>query len=171
MSKLILDSGPLITTCKFSVQDLLLIDHLLRRCEIIVADSVRDEVVVAGVQYRDAHAARQRIERGQIAVLSPPAVPDLGIVLGLYELGHGERDSILLTEHASLVDATLVLDDHLAYLVSDRLRRRKRFLLDVIVDLVRAEQLAVELAVDMVSAIGTRYPSAFVEHTMLLLRR
>jgi hypothetical protein len=70
-----------------------------------------------------------------------------------------------------LQDATLVIDDHLAYLVSDRLGRRKRFLLDIIVDLTNAEKLDKELAMDIVNTIRTRYPSAFVEHTMLLLRR
>jgi hypothetical protein len=70
-----------------------------------------------------------------------------------------------LTEHADLRNATLVIDDHLAYLVSDRLERRKRFLLDVITDQVSAGSLNSKVAVDMVEAIRTRYPPAFVEHT------
>lgn len=78
--------------------------------------------------------------------------------------------SILLTEHTDLEGATLVIDDHLAYLVSDRLGRQKRFLLDVIVHLVNAGELDKDLAIEMVDAVRTRYPPAFVEHTMLLLR-
>ena len=170
MSKLILDAGPLITTCKFSAAGQPVIDHILERYKITVASSVHDEVVIAGASYLDAQAARQRIERGQIAVLVPPPTP-LEVLIAPYALGDGERDSILLTEHMDLQDATLVIDDHLAYLVSDRLGRRKRFLLDVIVDLVSAERLGRDLAIEIVNTICTRYPSAFVEHTLLLLRR
>ena len=171
MTELILDAGPLITLCKFGVTDLLLIDHLLHRCGITIAAAVRDEVIVAGTRYPDAQAAQQRIEREQIKVLHPPAARQLQTLLVPYGLGRGEQDSILLTEHTDLQHATLVIDDHLAYLVSDRLGRRKRFLLDVIADLVETKQLNVELAVEMTQAIRSRYPSAFVEHTMLLLQR
>jgi len=170
LTKLIFDAGPLITTCKFSVAGRLVIDHILNYGEIAVATSVRDEVVVAGAHYPDAWAARQRIDRGQIVVLAPPSNPALEVLLAPYGLGDGERDSILLIGHADLQGATLVMDDHLAYLVSDRLGLRKRFLLDVIADL-GAGKLEPGLAVSIVQAIRTRYPPAFVEHTLLLLRR
>jgi len=171
MTELILDAGPLITVCKFSVDHQLLVDHLLHRCEINIAATVRDEVIVAGARYPDARAAQQRIEQEQIKVLHPPAAHQLETLLVPYGLGNGERDSILLTEHPDLQRATLVIDDHLAYLVSDRLGRRKRFLLDVIVDLVETKQLSAELAVEMTKAVHSRYPSAFIEHMMLLLQR
>ena len=64
-----------------------------------------------------------------------------------------------------------MIDDHLVYLVSDRLGKQKRFLLDVIVDLVKTERVDKTLAVEIVEAIRTRYFPAFLEHTMLLLRR
>lgn len=171
MTELILDAGPLITICKFSADRVLLIDHLLDRCEIAIAATVHDEVIVAGARYPDAQTARQRIEQGRIKVLDPPAAPRLQALLAPYGLGRGEQDSILLTEHARLQQATLVIDDHLAYLVSNRLGRRKRFLLDVIIDLVESKRLSVDLAVEMTQAVRSRYPSAFVEHTMLLLQR
>lgn len=171
MGKLILDAGPLITSCKFKAAGRLVIDHLLDYSEMTVAGSVRDEVVIAGARYADAHAAQQRLEQGQIVALTPPSTPDLEALLAPYSLGDGERDSILLTEHVDLKNATLVIDDHLAYLVSDRLERRKRFLLDVIADQVSAGALDRQVAVDIVEAIRTRYPPAFVEHTLLLLRR
>lgn len=128
-------------------------------------------------------AAQQRIERGWIPVLTPPSVPELEMLVVLYGLGEGERESILLTEHADLQGATLVIDDHLAHLASGRLRRRKRFLLDVTVDLATARDLDRDLTLDrdlalhrdpapeMVNTIRTRYPPAFVEHSMLLLQR
>ena len=80
-------------------------------------------------------------------------------------------DCIQLAGHPEWKDVILVLDDHLAYLVSDRLGQRKRFLLDVIADLARADKLADSLAVSMVGAIRSRYPPAFVEHTLLMLGR
>ena len=150
MCKLVLDAGPLITTSKFSVAGRLVIDHLLDHCAITVAESVRTEVVVAGASYPDAQAAQQRLDQGQIASLSPPAAPELEELLAPYSLGDGERDSILLSEHAALRDVTLVMDDHLAYLVSDRLGRQKRFLLDVIADLANAGKLDKGVAADIV---------------------
>lgn len=171
MNKLIFDAGPLITACKFSVGGRLVVDHILDHCEITVATSVRDEVVIAGVRYLDAQAAQKRIDEGQIAVLLPLSDPALEALVAPYGLGDGEQDSILLAGHADLGNATLVIDDHLAYLVSDRLGQRKRFLLDVIADLADVEKLDRELATKVVQAIRTRYPPAFVEHTLLLLRR
>jgi hypothetical protein len=171
MDRLTLDAGSLITSCRFSAAGQLVIDHLLDHCEIMVAMSVREEVVVAGARYSDAQAACQRIDRRRIAVLVPPRDPRLEAMIAPYDLGDGERDSILLTGHTELQGATLVIDDHLAYLVIDRLKRRKRFLLDVMAELVGARKLDRELAVEMVRAVSTRYPPAFVDHTLILLRR
>ena len=171
MSKLILDAGPLITACKFSVAGRMVIDYLLEACEIVVAESVRAEVVIAGARYADAKVAQERLNQGQIAALLAPTDSGLEELLAPYGLGDGEQDSILLTEHIELQDAILVIDDHLAYLVSDRLGRRKRFLLDVIADLASVRALDMGAAEEIVRAIQTRYPSAFVEHTLLLLRR
>jgi hypothetical protein len=153
------------------VANRLVIDHLLDHCEVAVADSVRAEVVVAGASYPDAQAAQVRLEQQRIVALSPPFLPDLEELLVLYRLGDGERDTILLSEHADLADATLVIDDHLAYLVSDRLGRQQRFLLDVITDLCTTGIIEKRVAVGIVQAIRSRYPSAFVEHTLLLLKR
>jgi hypothetical protein len=171
VNKFIFDAGPLITICKFNVAGRLVVDHILDHCEVTIAASVRDEVVIAGNRYPDAQAARQRIDKGQIAVLSPPSDPALEALVAPYGLGDGEWDTILLAGHTALQEATLVIDDHLAYLVSDRLGRRKRFLLDVIADLASVGILDKGLATNMVQAIRIRYPVAFVEHTLLLLKR
>ncbi|MEA3349223.1 MAG: hypothetical protein U9Q82_01225 [Chloroflexota bacterium] len=171
MYKLIFDAGPLITVCKFSISERLVVDYLLERCEIAIATSVRNEVVLAGARYPDAQAAKSRIDDGQISILSPPSNPALESLIDVYDLGDGERDSILLGGDSDLHDATLVIDDHLAYLVSDRLKQLKRFLLDVIVDLVNNDELNKKLAIQIIHAIQTRYPRAFVEHTLRLLER
>jgi hypothetical protein len=171
MRRLVFDAGPLITACKFSAGGRLIIDHILDHCEITIAASVRDEVVLAGIRYPDAQVAQQRIDRGEITVLVPSPDSHFDALIAPYGLGNGERDSILLAWHTHEPDVTLVLDDHLAYLVSDRLGQHKRFLLDVITDLVNAGELDKKLALKMVQAIRTRYPSAFVEHTLILLQR
>jgi hypothetical protein len=167
----IFDSGPLITSCKFSVTGRLVLDHILSRCAVTIPASVSYEVTVAGNRYPDARAAQQRISNAQIAVVSPPAVPDLERLIAPYGLGHGERDSILLTSLSDFQGATVVIDDHLACLVSDRLGVGKRFLLDVIADLAKAGEFDRRLAENIVLAIQARYPAAFVAHTLLLIRR
>ena len=171
MDSLIFDAGPLITACRFSAAEQLVIDHILSCCQVVVATSVRDEVVVAGARYPDAQRAQQRIEQARITVLSPSDDSDLEILIAPYDLGDGERDTILLAGHPELQDPVLVIDDPLAYLVSDRLGKQKRFLLDVIADLVKTGKVDAKLATEIVEAVRTRYPPAFVEHTMLLLRR
>jgi len=170
MNRYVFDSGPLITACKFSVAGRLVVDHILDRCQMTVCASVNNEVTIAGNRYPDARAAQQRITNAQIAVMLPPTVPDLERLVAPYDLGNGERDSILLTRHPDLQAATVVIDDHLAYLVSDRLGVPKRFLLDVIADLAKAGEFDRRLAENMVLAIQTRYPAAFVAHTLLLIR-
>lgn len=131
---------------------------------------MRDEVVYAGGRYVDANAARQRIQAGEIAVAPAPTDNISAALIAPYNLGIGETECILLAGHPEWRDATLVIDDHLAYLVSDRLGRRKRFLLDVFLDLVKSSTLDVSLAVSIVLAVRPRYPGAFVEHTLLVLR-
>ena len=144
--------------------------YILDLCEVTVAASVSDEVTIAGSRYSDARAAQQRIQNTQIVVVAPPTVPDLERLIAPYALGDGERDSILLTRRPDLLEATVVIDDHLAYLVADRLGARKRFLLDAIADLVRTGGLNRRLAENIVLAIRSRYPNAFVQHTLLLIR-
>lgn len=171
MRELILDAGPLITACQFTVAGQVIIDHMLENCKITIANSVRDEVVFAGRRYPDAQVAQQRISQAKIVVVDPPADPLLEAVVRIYNLGQGEQDSILLTRHNDLQEATLVLDDHLAYIVSDRLAAKKRFLLDVIVDLAKAGEMDLPLARGIIEGIRTRYPKSFVEHSLLLLER
>ena len=54
----------------FETIGVLVVDHLLDRCDIMIADSVRDEVAIAGRRYPDAQAARQRINQGRISTLT-----------------------------------------------------------------------------------------------------
>ena len=44
----VFDAAPLITACKFEVQGVLVIDHLLPKCRIVIAPSVEEEVAILG---------------------------------------------------------------------------------------------------------------------------
>jgi len=169
MQTFIFDAGPLITACKFEVDRQAVIDHLLAHCQIVVAESVRDEVVVAGARYADAQIAKERIDNGKISVLAPEFLPDLTGLIAPYKLGQGEQDSLLLVNDSSLQNPILVVDDHLAFLVSTRLGQSCYFLLDAIVELTRMANMDKDRALKLVTAIHARYPTAFVEHTRLLL--
>ena len=106
-----------------------------------------------------------------IKVLTPSLQPDLSGLIAPYKLGQGEQDSLLLVNHSSLQNPILVVDDHLAFLVSTRLGQSCCFLLDAIVELTRTANLDKDTALKLVMAIHARYPTAFVEHTRLLLQR
>jgi len=110
------------------------------------------------------------VDTGRIEVDTP--VPDASLiqVLNLYGFGEGEQEAIGLMYTDRLQDAILIVDDHLAYVVSDRLGVPKLFLLDLIARLAREKQLTAALGCGMVEAIRTRYPEAFVMHTLLILR-
>ena len=171
MRRLIFDARPLITACKFRVQGQLVLDHLLATSQIIIPPSVQNEVVISSHQFADAQEAEQRISVEAIDVIAPTTVSgNVPIILGLYGLGNGERDAILLTYRTDLDGAWLVMDDYLCYLVSDRLDVKKLFLLDLIPRLVTQGDWDRALAAEIVEATRPRYAPAFVEHSLLLLK-
>jgi predicted nucleic acid-binding protein len=171
MQRLIFDASPLITACKFRVRGQLVLDHLLATSQIIIPPSVQSEVVISSHQFADAQEAEQRISAGVIDVITPATVSgNVPTILGLYGLGNGERDAILLTYRTDLDGAWLVMDDYLGYLVSDRLGVKKLFLLDLIPRLVTQSDLDRVLATEIVEATRPRYAPAFVEHSLLLLK-
>jgi hypothetical protein len=107
----------------------------------------------------------------RIEVATPVLDASLIQVLNLYGFGEGEQEAIGLMSMDCFQDAMLVVDDHLAYVVSDRLAVPKLFLLDLIMRLTREKQLTTALGCGMVEAISTRYPESFVMHTLLILKQ
>jgi hypothetical protein len=91
----VLDAAPLITACKFAVQGVPVIDHLLPACRIVIGPQVEEEVAILGASYPDGVVAGERIARGRIPVM---AVTERkwARCLTEYALGDGERDSIEL---------------------------------------------------------------------------
>jgi predicted nucleic acid-binding protein len=163
----IFDASPLITVCRFTVRGILVIDHLLAHCQVVVPRAVQHEVTVVGERYADAQEAKRRIAAGAIRAAMPITAPaSLEKALQLYELGDGECQSILL---AYQMEACLVIDDYLGYLISDRLCIQKRFLLDLLVKLTEEAKLDRKLACEIADAVRPRYTRAMVEHTLLML--
>jgi hypothetical protein len=88
----VFDAAPLITACKFEGQGVLVIDHLLPECCIVIAPRVEEEVAILGARYPDGVVAGERIARGGIQVM---AVAERKWTRYLADdaLGDGERDT------------------------------------------------------------------------------
>jgi predicted nucleic acid-binding protein len=169
----IFDAGPLITACKCIVGNKAVIDFLIPIVPITLPTAVYQEVVVAGSRYPDAAVARQRVDAGSIRVETPQFNPDLVADLAFYNLGKGETEAILLTaeKRARGADATLVVDDILAYVVCDRMKINKVLFLDFLVLLTREGLMAGEVVTDIVQSVRSRYPGPFVAHTLGMLAK
>ena len=165
--KVVFDAGPLITSCKFTVRGRLILDFVLDGGFVAIPTAVYDEVMRAPMRFADAREARQRVDAGKIQVVAPQLDPSIQTILNLYRLGDGEQQAILLMRQQDYT--ALIVDDHLAYLVADRLHVSKRFFLDLIVGLQQAGQLDITDAKAIVAAVRPRYPPAFVEHTLRML--
>jgi len=169
MLKLIFDTNALITSCKFYVSGLPVIKYIAERCEIIISHSVNEEVVSAGGMYPNAVVAKELIREGKIGVKNV-SFWDYD-VLDRYNLGKGEKESIVLAvEMGGEVDF-IVTDDRLAYVVIDRMSIKKLLFLDLIVELVERNLMDLELAKAIINAIGLRYPEGFIYHTLKILER
>src|SRR4030066_49378 len=107
--KVVFDSGPLITACKFEVEEKLVIDYLLTSCNILIAPSVEEEVAVLGSNYADGVAAGEGIEDGRIKVIKVNNRRWNEHLQG-YALGNGEGDSIELCYQEANVHA-FITDD------------------------------------------------------------
>lgn len=169
--RFVFDAGPLITSCKFHVKGRLVIDLFLDVCDIVIAPSVKNEVVISGMRYADAKVAKDRLDDQKIQVAEPITNNALDEILALYDFGSGERESILLVSESRVSQFVLVVDDHLAYLACDRLQIPKCFLLDLVVRFYREERIDALTGHDIITAIASRYPQPFVQHTLLTLKR
>ena len=92
MLTVVFDAASLITACKLEAQDVLVIDHLLPECCIVIAPSVEEEVAILGASYPDGVVAGERVARGGIQVMAV-AERKWARYLADDALGDGERDS------------------------------------------------------------------------------
>ncbi|HEX29356.1 TPA: hypothetical protein ENG04_04675 [Candidatus Poribacteria bacterium] len=169
MIRVIFDSSSLITACKFTVDGIHVVKHLLNACEIAIPASVRDEVVVAGGSFPDAMVAKELIEAGKLLVLASSIKGSR--VLDKYNLGAGEKECILLAEEQEDKNRFdfVVVDDRLAFVVCSRIKLRVLLLLDLFVVLVEERRISAQIAIKMVNAIAPRYGKGFIFHTLKMI--
>ena len=91
-------------------------------------------------------------------------------MLDSYKLGQGEKDSTILMLTLPEVDH-LVVDDRLAFIVSDRMTVSKILLADLLVELVWKGLMEHELTEKILKAIALRYAPGFILHTLKILER
>jgi predicted nucleic acid-binding protein len=166
----VFDTAPLITCCKFEVCGQPIIDHILDNgCSIVIPSVVQEEISAERHRYTDARLAEQQIHTGRIAVRDVTVPADNATAL--YNLGKGEQGAIALTFALADEIDYLVLDDKLAYIVSDRIELPKLFLLDLIVLLVEQEGMSKNLGKVVCQAVSSRYSVGLVTHTLRILER
>lgn len=164
---IIIDSSSLITACKFHVDGLPVIGHLLTVCQITIVPAVRDEVALAGSVFADAAVAKNLMDTGRVQVNTPTVLQSS--VLDYYRLGTGEKQSILLAKEQTDDLSRLVVDDRLAFIVCSRVGLRPLLLLDLMVELVGKGHLSQQLADKMANSVTSRYAPGFVFHTQRML--
>lgn len=169
MVKVIFDSAALITSCKFSAYKEVIIEHLLRHCEIFIPSSVSKEVIEAGYMYEDAAIAENLVRSKRIKVTS--ALVGQRSILNSYKLGKGEKEAITICLRTKNKFDFLITDDKLAYIVSDRVGIKKMLLLDLIVELTANKLVEKKLARKIIKTVSPRYSKGFVEHTLFILEK
>jgi predicted nucleic acid-binding protein len=164
----VFDAAPLITACKCEVQGVLVIDHLLPECRIVIAPSVEEEVAILGASYPDGVVAGERIARGGIQVM---AVTERKWTryLADYALGDGERDSIELCGQEAGV-AALVTDDYLAFVAATRQGLKAWMLPDLVVELAARGGIALTVAEVILTSIRARYRAGVIQHSLARLQ-
>jgi predicted nucleic acid-binding protein len=151
--KVIVDSASLITAAKFTVDGHTVVEHLAHCCLVRITPAVHNEVILAGATYPDAAHVQALVTDGHIAG---------------YKLGRGEKESIILA--LTLPDTDyLVVDDRLAFVVSDRMTVPKILLVDLLVELVWKGFMERLLAEKILRAIAPRYAPGFIPHTSLIM--
>ena len=126
-----MDSASLITAAKFTVDGHTVVEHLAHCCVVRITPAVHNEVILAGATYPEAAHVQAMLTDGHMTVASPPVLE--ASVLDGYKLGRGEKESIMLALTQPNMDY-LVIDDRLAFIVSDRMTVPQIFLVDLLVD-------------------------------------
>jgi len=168
LPKLVADSASLITAAKFTVDGLTVAEHIAQRCQLVIATAVHNEVIVAGTAHPDAVKVQAMVTSGRITVEAP--LVSGPTVLDSYKLGQGEKESIILTLTRPGIDY-LIVDDRLAFIVSDRVGVPKILLADLVVELVWKALMQRELAEGILKAVEPRYAPGFIPHTLKMLER
>lgn len=172
MAVLVLDSSALITAARFDVEGTSVLDHILTHCRLLIPETVKTEVVDAGLQgrYADAALLAERVRSGAIQVITTrPEAGAFERVLDDYAIETGDEDLLWLCRQAPSYEFAVV-DDRLLYIILNRFQMRPRFLLDVIVWLVQQGAWSTDLAYQALDAVRPRYRSGFITHSVEQLK-
>jgi predicted nucleic acid-binding protein len=160
----ILDANALITACKFSIDNEVLVDILLRHCHLRIPQHVAEEAT-RRKEHPDARRAARRVANGSLLVEEPTApAPSF---LREYRLGQGEVDAIRL--YLSHPAEFLVTDELRAYLVCSRMGIPMRILPDLVIELARRGRLTKSQAAVIIEETRSRYSDGIVAHSRALL--
>ncbi len=161
--QIILDTSPLITLCSFRVNNQRVVEYLLDLASVFVVDTVAKEAT-ANPGYADSAVVAQLLETRRITKLAIPMTAFDQTIDGYTKLGQGERHTIRLS--LMMPEASLVLDDYLAFVIASRFGLKPVLLLDLIVSFVEKAR-----AIEIVEQLAPRYSAPFVSHTLYKLEQ
>jgi hypothetical protein len=169
---LLFDASALITTARFEIMGTPILDHIIACCQLVVPQTVKVEVVDAGLQggYADAALLDARIGSGAILVMATQPQPGaFQTVLDDYGIEAGDKDLLWLCRQTQGYEFAIV-DDRLLYIVLSRFQMRPRFLPDLVVWLVQQGHWTVDLAHAALNVSRPRYRAGFVTHSLEQLK-
>lgn len=147
-----------------------IIDWLLdNNCRILVPRIVEREILAGQGKYSDAKIAAERLKVNEIEVFD--VSDSSSSVLSAYGLGSGEQGVMLLAFSIKSMIDYVILDDKLAYIVSDRVLLPKLFLLDLILEMAFRDILTADLVKEICHSVSPRYSQGMIEHTLLMLEK
>lgn len=167
--KLVFDSCSMITAAKFKVDDKLILDYFLDIAEIHIPQEVCFEATKEYDKYNDAREIKLRIDNRRIK--AHEVIWDKIIFKDLeeYNIGFGEKELILLILQEKFDYA--IIDDFLACIICQRFKIKYLLFLDLIVLCVEEKLFNKDIALKMVEAIKSRYNTAFINHTISMIKR
>jgi len=171
-TNLVFDASALIAAARFEIGRTPILDHILPHGCLLIPETVRAEVVDAGLRgrYPDAVLLSERIKSGAIQVMTTsPEAGAFRAVLDDYDIEAGDKDLLWLCRQSSDYEFAVV-DDRLLYIILNRFEMRPRFLPDVMVWLAQQGDWSEDLARQALEAVRPRYRSGFITHSLEQLK-
>ena len=168
----VFDARALITTARFEIVGTPILDHIIACCQLVISQTVKIEVVDAGLQggYADAVLLDAQIGSGAIEVMTTQPNPGaFQTVLDDYGIEAGDKDLLWLCRQIQGYESAIV-DDRLLYIVLSRFQMRPRFLPDLVVWLVQQGHWTVDLAREALNVTRPRYRTGFITHSLEQLK-
>jgi len=168
----VFDASALITAARYEIAGMSILDHILRHCHLLVPETVKLEVVDAGLSggYADATLLAGCIDSGAIRVITTqPEAGSFQMILDDYGIEAGDKDLLWLCRQSPTYRFSVV-DDRLLYIILNRFEMRPRFLPDVMIWFVQQGDWPEDLARRALNAVRARYRSGFITHSLEQLK-